>query len=250
MLVVMIHGRTKSQASFTVMRNMQNNQYNGYANRETWMLKLWIDNDRESYFYWRKIAVELQSKQKAEEAKESLAECLQQMIQEDAPDIKHGMYAELLSTAIAHVEWIEIAEAMLSDIDARQPESPNDEFGPVHAYTRANAIADGVLVDVSKLAGEAGFQYPVAMTSAAWADCVSVPDGANDQDETGRLWDVLNVLLFSIKCSGQKNRSSEIRFKVSVRNGEETSEDIELKSVCGPGDEAEPVITIMLTTED
>jgi hypothetical protein len=39
-------------------------------------------------------------------------------------------------------------------------------------HTRTQAIEDGVLVDVSKTAKEAGFLYPVEITSAAWADCV------------------------------------------------------------------------------
>ena len=34
-------------------------------------------------------------------------------------------------------------------------------FGPVlHAYTRAQAIEDGILVDVSETAREAGFKIP------------------------------------------------------------------------------------------
>ena len=68
----------------------------------------------------------------------------------------------------------------------------------IFSYTRAQAIADGVLVDVSKLAKEAGFRFPVAVTAAVWAECVTVPDGVAGQDETGRLWDVLNLLRFAI----------------------------------------------------
>ena len=69
-------------------------------------------------------------------------------------------------------------------------------FGEViYRYTRAQAIEDGVLVDVSETAREAGFRWPVAMTSAAWADCVAWSEEDNqrqvNQDESGRLWDVL-----------------------------------------------------------
>ena len=46
---------------------------------------------------------------------------------------------------------------------------------PIIFYTRADAIADGVLNDVSEIAKEAGIRYPVAMTSAAWSECVEVP---------------------------------------------------------------------------
>lgn len=35
---------------------------------------------------------------------------------------------------------------------------------PIFSYSRKQAIADGVLVDVSEMAREAGFKYPVAVT--------------------------------------------------------------------------------------
>ena len=61
----------------------------------------------------------------------------------------------------------------------------------IHSYTRAEAVADGVLIDVSAVAREAGIRYPVALTRAAWERCVAVPPGVACQDEAGRLWDVL-----------------------------------------------------------
>ena len=44
-----------------------------------------------------------------------------------------------------------------------------DSSDLIHSYTRAQAIEDGVLVDVSDVATEAGFKLPVAITRAAWA---------------------------------------------------------------------------------
>lgn len=231
-------------------RNMDNEKYNGWTNRETWLIKLWIDNEQETHFYWRRVAIDFRNREQPDEAKRSVARRLQQTFETQSPVIKHGMYADLLSTAIARVEWFEIAEAMLDDLDEARPETSDDDSVVIYAYTRAHAIADGVLVDVSKLAAEAGFKYPVAMTSAAWAGCVMVPEGTDDQDETGRLWDVLNVLRFAIKGSEEHRSASDIRFTVFVRTGEVTSEDIELKSICGPGDDLSPVITIMLPNED
>jgi hypothetical protein len=66
-----------------------------------------------------------------------------------------------------------------------------EEADLIHSYTRADALRDGVLVDVSAVAREAGFRYPVALTRAAWERCVTVPPGVPCQDEPGRLWDVL-----------------------------------------------------------
>jgi hypothetical protein len=36
----------------------------------------------------------------------------------------------------------------------------------IHSYSRAEAIADGVLVDVTPVAREAGIRFPVALTRA------------------------------------------------------------------------------------
>jgi type I site-specific restriction endonuclease len=42
-------------------------------------------------------------------------------------------------------------------------------FGtPIHSYTRAQAIADGVLIDVFETARELGFKFPVAVTDSVW----------------------------------------------------------------------------------
>src|SRR5512135_2138393 len=116
----------------------------------------------------------------------------------------------------------------------------------IFSYTRAQAIADGVLVDVSKLAAEAGFRYPVAVTCGVWAECVAVPEGVAGQDETGRLWDVLNMLRFAI--AKQQKDCQRVDFAVHVRKDNRRSfpPPFPLYALCGPGDNGEPVITIML----
>ena len=66
-------------------------------------------------------------------------------------------------------------------------------FDPVvSVYTRAQAIEDGILVDVSETAREAGFRIPVAVSRTVWSRLVALPEGYRGfQDERGRLWDVL-----------------------------------------------------------
>lgn len=117
----------------------------------------------------------------------------------------------------------------------------------IFIYTRAQAIEDQVLVDVTKTAKEAGFVYPVALTRAVWEKCVAVPKGAEShQDWQGRLWDVLMVM--HVGCRANRD-SSEFLFTLSVHNGREL-EEVTLKAHCGPGDEYEPVITVMMPDED
>lgn len=122
-----------------------------------------------------------------------------------------------------------------------------EDFEIIYAYSRADAIADGVLIEVTDLAKEAGFRYPVAMTSTAWHECVEVDQQLSNQDERGRLWDVLMVLRSAIsRCKD----TSVISFKVLVADESGKQTEKRLKAICGPGDNEEPVITIMLPDED
>ncbi|MDE2205458.1 MAG: hypothetical protein KGK12_02325, partial [Armatimonadetes bacterium] len=51
----------------------------------------------------------------------------------------------------------------------------------IYSYTRREALEDGVLIDVSKMAAEAGFRYPVALTAALWADINDIPESKSWQ---------------------------------------------------------------------
>jgi hypothetical protein len=149
-----------------------------------------------------------------------------------------------------------------------EPEMSMEEvFGEViSSYTRAQAIEDGVLVSLNdpsftlrpglNICAEAGIKFPVAMTIAAFAKTVSELDTPLPpcQDMSGRLWDVLTVFRLAAKRGG-----SEIRFPVSVINwvyvggkriNRTKRETVVLKALCGPGDNGEPVITILLSDED
>ena len=96
---------------------------------------------------------------------------------------------------------------------------------------------------------EAGFKFPIAMTTTAFEQAVHPMDGElpEGQDLKGRLWDVLMVLKFAIRAS---SGGQEVRFEVSVYQGGGKSNVVKLKSLCGPGDDLEPVITIMLPGEN
>jgi len=124
-------------------------------------------------------------------------------------------------------------------------------FGEViHKYTRVDAIRDGTLIDVSETAKEAGFKIPVAVTQAVWADCVAVPRGLEGmQDESGRLWDVLFMLHHAIKF---KNEGGDAVFYALyvARDCNNGTGLTYLKALIHPGDDHEPVITIMQPDED
>jgi len=126
-------------------------------------------------------------------------------------------------------------------------------FGDViSSYSRAQALEDGFLVDVSETAREAGIKFPVALTRPVWDGYCEVPAGVIAQDVAGRLWDVLHMLRLAIRRAPAP--SDRVNFSVYVRNHNRDTLDrrdlVELKAICGPGDTPEPVITIMLPTED
>lgn len=129
-------------------------------------------------------------------------------------------------------------------------------FGEViSTYTRAQAIEDGVLIDAGSMAQEAGFKWPVAVTSAAWADCVAWTEDDNRQqvyqDESGRLWDVLFMASHAIRTrSGSGDRLLFQLYRIPLDRRSTKAELTTLKLIVGPGDQGEPVITILLPHED
>jgi hypothetical protein len=145
-------------------------------------------------------------------------------------------------------------------------------FGPVvYAYTRAQALDDGLLVDVSEVLKPCPFKFPVALSRAAYEatiaaggqwvaidnpttedldagaiEALKLPGG---QDIKGRLHDIFSVLLHTINRTA--GPADHLWFSVLVdTHGNGRPRKVELYSVCGPGDNREPVITIMLQGED
>ena len=124
-------------------------------------------------------------------------------------------------------------------------------FGPVvYAYTRANAVADGLQVEVTKTAQEAGIRFPVFLTRAVYDAYVTVPEGVTGQDEAGRLWDVVWMTRFAIIRS--KPGHDRLPVALYVRNDNTKASLVRLVAVCGPLDidDPQPAITIMLPDED
>jgi hypothetical protein len=129
-------------------------------------------------------------------------------------------------------------------------------FGEViSTYTRAEAIDDGVLVDAGSMAQEAGFKWPVALTSAVWEDCVAWTDDDVEkqihQDQPGRLWDLLYMASHAIRTSKDSGDRLLSELYRVPRDGYSTeAKPVTLQLIIGPGDHGEPVITILMLNED
>jgi hypothetical protein len=233
-----------------------NDTHNGWSNYETSVVAYWINMEEVSQRHWRSVAWQYQQeaargKEASEDvqaaefaAQRGLVNELKEVFGLHPTAAEESMHGDLLKAALAKVNWQEIAESLLEF--AEPVEHP--VFGPViSVYTREQAIHDGVLVDVTKTAKEAGIVYPMALTQAVWADYVEVPEGVSCQDEQGRLWDILTMFRFAAKRSPNHDT---IQFRVLVKNDDREPQEVTLKAICGPGDTPEPVITVMLPNED
>jgi len=100
--------------------------YNGWTNKETWLVALWIDNDG---YAGGSLGVSEQADEIAEESMPAdddllhevtgkLADWLEERITEDLGEHK-GLLADIVGTALGRVDWREIAEHYAQDaVDA------------------------------------------------------------------------------------------------------------------------------------
>lgn len=137
----------------------------------------------------------------------------------------------------------------------------------IYAYTRAQAIDDGVLVDITSLSKKFGCKYPVAVTTAVYERYLV---GAIPGLDEGSLSDVKVAALMAsmLRATREQPPTDTLTFGfiAAIHDGGNwlTSERVvsnpmfprshfRLAAVvahCGPGDDGKPVITIMLPGED
>jgi len=101
--------------------------YNGWTNYETWAVALWLDNEEETYRYWRDQAA--RHRLAAEHLTEiqqgvvtsrqaaigNLAQQLKEEITDASPLFEPTMYSDLLWAALSEVDWLEIADHLLTE---------------------------------------------------------------------------------------------------------------------------------------
>ncbi|MFF4248982.1 DUF6573 family protein [Streptomyces sp. NPDC001822] len=157
---------------------------------------------------------------------------------------------------LARIEHdLSVSDDAMRSIPAGSTAAGPEPFGPlIDAYTRADAIADGTLVAVPEpVAREAGLRAPVAITRAAWSDCVEWGDTDSNrqtpQDEEGRLWDVLFMTAFAARRYMRTTFPVEL-YRVPRGGRARTARPTELTCRLHRGDASEDVITISLPDED
>ena len=140
----------------------------------------------------------------------------------------------------------------LGDIEEESQIAPFwTEDDVIYTYTRAQAIDDGYLVDVTLAARKHGFRYPVAIALEAYTTCVewaeNSRDGLNIKKTDNRLDSLLSLVADRVVTA----LSDRLYFDFLYEDRETfTTATANLVSICGPGDTGEPVVTIMFPHEE
>ena len=114
---------------------MNRHEYNGWTNYETWCVALWLDNEEGAQQYMRERATEIYGDAEATDygatrkqvAVRVLADDMEETHTEAADAFQLvGVFSDLMSSALANVNWQEIAGQYIDDIadDVHKEEFP------------------------------------------------------------------------------------------------------------------------------
>lgn len=119
--------------------------------------------------------------------------------------------------------------------------------------SRSQAIRDGRLIDITRQAGRVGFRVPVAITRAAWQDCVEWADTtASHETEDCRLHDLLRELNERAVLASELDPEGValMRFYRVPAGAEHTVAEVTTLALHSGMDEHDmPIITISLAGE-
>jgi len=122
--------------------NMNRKKYNGWTNYETWCVNLWMSNDEGSDSYFRELAQEVYNDAEKEDradgstlftreevATRVLSDRLKDQFEEQQSELTGvtGVFSDLLSAALSEVDWYEIAEHYIEDVDKEEPEDSEEQ---------------------------------------------------------------------------------------------------------------------------
>ncbi|MEV7123960.1 DUF6573 family protein [Kitasatospora griseola] len=133
---------------------------------------------------------------------------------------------------------------------------PMTEFfgAPIDVYTRADAIADGVLFEVPEKAWrKAGFRWPVAVTQAVHGQCVAW--NGDEEMEAGRLHELLWMAYLAVAAEARRGNggAESVPFLLVFHEVESPAVRQEVRlniAMSRAGKDGAPVLTVMFPGED
>ena len=84
-------------------------KFEGWANKETWAVAIWIDNEQKLYEESQKIV------EKYRHDEYELCLQIKNFVHKKMPYLRPGLASELLEIALSGVQWQEIVKHLLAD---------------------------------------------------------------------------------------------------------------------------------------
>ena len=106
-----------------VAEQIEDNTYNGWKNKETWLVNIWLSNDYDLYKHYVSTLTEIVEKQSdvlythrlvVEELKEIVHEIYRDEHRES------GLIDDLIETSLSNVDWSRLAEHYIEEIKETQ----------------------------------------------------------------------------------------------------------------------------------
>lgn len=102
--------------------------YNGWSNYPTCSINLWINKSEGNYTRWAQRASEIvyRKRKDLKRAVKQLANELKEHFEENKPEL-NGSYSDLLTFILASVDWTEIAEYFIEQVELEEIEEIEEE---------------------------------------------------------------------------------------------------------------------------
>lgn len=89
-------------------------EYQGWANYATWAMARWIDNDRDLHDRRRALLAEVNANG-GRLTSHRFADALEEWMGGSMPDLGPSVWSDILTHALAHVDWRELAMAWMDE---------------------------------------------------------------------------------------------------------------------------------------